>query len=131
MRRQIPVIALAGMLLAASAASAVRYRLPEEKPAVLPPGPGAELTGAYCVSCHSLDYLQVQPRGKGAAFWRDTVAKMVNVYKAPVPPEAASTIADYLAATYGAETRATLWSPHGTDPQPAPAVRRQSPDPQG
>jgi len=42
-----------------------------------------------------------QPRGKGARFWRDAVAKMVTVYKAPPSPEDADAIATTLARKFG------------------------------
>ena len=54
-----------------------------------------------CSACHSLDYITTQPRGKGEQFWRDSVAKMVNVYKAPLSPEDA----DAVGAALGAQVR--------------------------
>ncbi len=101
--RRLLLAGFGAVILAVPTASlSLRYVLPEEKPVVLPPGAGADLTGAFCAACHSLDYLATQPRGKGPQFWRDSVTKMVNVYKAPVPPDAAAAISDYLASTYGA-----------------------------
>ncbi|BAI98381.1 sulfite:cytochrome C oxidoreductase subunit B [Sphingobium sp. TA15] len=88
-------------LLAASGAAAAGYRLPDERPIVLPPGDGAELTTAICSACHSLDYVTTQPRGKGTQFWKDSVGKMIKVYGAPIEPADAERIAAYLAATYG------------------------------
>ncbi len=92
-------IAFAGGLLAA--AKPFTYALPQERPVELPPGPGVELVQSQCSACHSLDYLQTQPRGKGAQFWRDSVTKMIGVYGAPISPEDADRIAAYLAQTYG------------------------------
>jgi hypothetical protein len=54
-----------------------------------------------CSACHSLDYITTQPRGKGEQFWRDAVAKMVNVYKAPLSPEDADAVAATLARKFG------------------------------
>ncbi|MBC2665446.1 cytochrome C [Novosphingobium flavum] len=54
-----------------------------------------------CAACHSLDYIVTQPRGKGAQFWRDAVAKMVNVYKAPIEQADAAAAADLLARKFG------------------------------
>lgn len=102
MRRLILIAALAAAALPAVAATKHRpYALPDEKPAALPPGSGAELTAATCAACHSLDYVTTQPRGKGAQFWKDSVAKMVNVYGAPIGKEDAEAISAYLGATYG------------------------------
>ena len=88
-------------LLFATGAAAAGYRLPDERPITLLPGPGVELTAATCSACHSLDYVTSQPRGKGAQFWNDSVTKMVKVYGAPIEPADAARIAAYLAATYG------------------------------
>jgi len=87
--------------LAALPALATVYRLPEETPIALPPGPDVELVESRCAACHSLDYVRTQPRGKGTQFWRDSVAKMINVYGAPLDPEEAAKISAYLARTYG------------------------------
>jgi mono/diheme cytochrome c family protein len=97
-----PVVAA---LCAVAVARPPAYALPEEAPVTLPPGPGAELTMATCSACHSLDYVTTQPRGKGAQFWKDSVAKMVSVYGAPVGKEDAETISAYLATTYGGPAR--------------------------
>jgi mono/diheme cytochrome c family protein len=77
------------------------YRLPVEQAATLPPSPGADLTAAQCSACHSLDYLTAQPRGKGAKFWEDSVAKMRTVYRADISDGDAATITGYLALTFG------------------------------
>lgn len=99
---RVLVIAGALALLASGAAVAkvVTYTLPEEREAVLPPGPGADLVAAQCAACHSLDYVQTQPRGKGKAFWDAAVTKMVKVYGAPVSAEDGEVIAAYLAVHY-------------------------------
>ncbi|MBY8821272.1 cytochrome C [Sphingomonas colocasiae] len=101
MRRML-LIAGAVALLASGAAVAkvVTYALPEEREAVLPPGPGADLVAAQCAACHSLDYVQTQPRGKGKPFWDAAVTKMVKVYGAPVSAEDGEAIATYLAEHY-------------------------------
>jgi hypothetical protein len=65
----------------------------------LKPGPGVE-TAAVCKACHSADYITIQPRGKGKAFWQAEVQKMIKVYKAPIGEDDAAVIANYLASTY-------------------------------
>lgn len=93
--------ALAAFCLSAGAASAAprTYAMPEET-ATLRPGPGVEVAQANCVTCHSPDYVAMQPGGKGIAFWTAEVTKMVKVFGAPIRDEDASVIAGYLAATY-------------------------------
>lgn len=79
----------------------VTYALPEDRmPAELAQS-DAEVVVNNCASCHSLDYIVTQPRGRGAKFWQDEVAKMLSVYKAPVVPEDADAVAKVLARKFG------------------------------
>ncbi|CAO4177943.1 SorB family sulfite dehydrogenase c-type cytochrome subunit [Methylorubrum populi] len=92
------------VLIAISAASSaeagpVSYDLPPD-PAKLRPGPGLEVVEANCLTCHSPDYIAMQPPKKGHAFWAAEVTKMINVYGAPIAEADAKAITDYLAATY-------------------------------
>ncbi|TXN21552.1 cytochrome c [Methylobacterium sp. WL9] len=93
--------ALAAFWLSTSAAFAApkTYDLPQET-AKLHPGPGVEVAEAHCLTCHSPDYIAMQPAGKGHAFWTAEVTKMIKVYGAPIEEADAKAIADYLAATY-------------------------------
>lgn len=93
---------LAAIGITGLGAVSAAYRLPESKPAALPDDPGSQLVEANCSGCHSLDYILTQPRGKPAAFWRDAVTKMVNVYGAPIDKPDGDRIAAYLARHYGA-----------------------------
>ena len=68
--------------------------------AELKPGPGADVTARTCRSCHSTDYIVMQPRGD-ARQWAGVVTKMVGVYGANIPPDDAKAIAQYLATHYG------------------------------
>ncbi|GJE36866.1 SorB family sulfite dehydrogenase c-type cytochrome subunit [Methylobacterium persicinum] len=61
---------------------------------------GFEAAQGNCMTCHSVDYIAMQPPGKGPAFWESEVTKMVKVYKAPVAEADAKAIAAYLGATY-------------------------------
>lgn len=63
--------------------------------------PASEVVVNNCSACHSLDYITTQPRGKGEQFWRDAVAKMINVYKAPISPEDADAVGTELARKFG------------------------------
>ena len=62
--------------------------------------PGYRLAANACAACHSVDYIAMQPRGKGKEFWSAEVTKMVNVYGATVEEAARPAIVDYLARNY-------------------------------
>lgn len=103
--RVIPAVALAllaSSLIAATAPGRTTHYVQAEDhtPAELAQ-PVSEKTVANCSACHSLDYITTQPRGKGPQFWRDTVTKMVNVYKAPIEPADAEAIATQLGQKFG------------------------------
>ncbi len=66
----------------------------------LKPGPGAEVTDRACRSCHSGDYVVMQPRGD-ARQWEGVVTKMIKVFGANISPEDAKAIAAYLSSAYG------------------------------
>jgi len=68
--------------------------------ATLKIGPGVEVTRQQCVSCHSTDYIVMQPRGN-ARQWDGVVTKMIKVFGAPVSDQDAKTIVEYLATKYG------------------------------
>jgi len=92
--------AIAGL---ASAVSALEIKLPEEKARLIEsPLPGYNLAVAQCFTCHSTDYVRMQPPSS-AAYWKAAVVKMQKTFGAPIPDEAVEPIADYLAKTYGAE----------------------------
>jgi len=67
------VIAGAAGTVAAVAAE-LKVELPKET-ATLKPGPGAEVAGTQCLTCHSADYITTQPRDKNLAFWKAEVEK--------------------------------------------------------
>jgi len=80
-------------------AKPITYELPGEA-ASLKPGPGIEAAQNNCVSCHSADYIAMQPPKKGKAFWEAEVTKMNKVYGAPIDAADSRVITDYLAQTY-------------------------------
>lgn len=74
-----------------------------EIPAVrteLKSGEGKEATERFCIICHSLDYITMQPKFARAQ-WRAVVNKMIKVMGAPIPEEDAKMIEDYLTRQYG------------------------------
>ena len=89
------LLSVAGLAVA----KPVTYDLPPET-AVLKPGPGIDLAQNNCVSCHSTDYIAMQPPKKGKVFWETEVTNMIKAYGAPIEEADAKAIADYLAQTY-------------------------------
>lgn len=99
--RLLAGLALAAALAGTANAKPLSYALSDETAELRPgPQPGFEAAQINCTVCHSVDYINTQPSGKGAAFWQAEVQKMIHSYHAPVSEEDAKAIADYLAATY-------------------------------
>ena len=73
---------------------------PDHAHAELKPGAGVDATQRACRSCHSTDYVVMQPRGD-AKQWEGVVTKMINVFGATITPEDATTIVQYLSTQYG------------------------------
>src|SRR5579864_2118786 len=72
-----------------------------EKPISLKQAPGLDKVEANCAACHSLDYVQMNSKFLNAAGWNAEVAKMVNVFGAPINAPDAKTVGDYLTTNYG------------------------------
>jgi hypothetical protein len=69
---------------------------------VLPDFAGREAVELSCVPCHSLRYIEMQPR-MARKNWEKIVAKMITAYGAPVRDSAtAAQIVDYLVHIKGA-----------------------------
>jgi mono/diheme cytochrome c family protein len=66
----------------------------------LPNGPGLAAVQGNCISCHSPGMILAQPALPKAA-WEAEVAKMRNVYKAPVSDKDVPDIVSYLSAVKG------------------------------
>jgi len=62
--------------------------------------PGITLVNGQCLTCHSVEYVQMQPPLSLKA-WTAEVVKMQQKYGAPVPTNAIPDIAAYLAVNYG------------------------------
>jgi len=92
-------VAVAAAVYAAESASVHSITLPvvETKMAN---GEGKVVTMANCSTCHSLDYILMQPK-LSAAQWTGTVNKMRKVFGAEISDADAATIASYLAKHYG------------------------------
>ncbi len=59
-----------------------------------------ELAQSNCLTCHSTDYLAIQPR-LPRRFWEAEVKKMREKYGAPIPSELDAALAEYLSVAYG------------------------------
>ena len=73
---------------------------PDDAYAALKPGPGMDVTRTNCVSCHSTDYIVMQPRGD-AKQWQAVVTKMIKVYGTELSEREVEAIVEYLASAYG------------------------------
>lgn len=75
--KTLQVVVFAGLALCGAAnAEPVNYEIPyENETAILRPGDGVEVAEANCGTCHSADYINYQPPGKGAKFWEAEVHK--------------------------------------------------------
>lgn len=65
---------------------------------------GHQAASAWCVMCHSVDYINSQPP-MPSAFWHAEVTKMVKVYGAPIPEDQVKLISEYLGTTYGTDQK--------------------------
>jgi mono/diheme cytochrome c family protein len=75
--------------------------LAQEKPVLLKQAAGLDKVETNCASCHSLDYIVMNSPFPNAALWDAEVAKMINVFGAPIDAADARIIADYLKKNYG------------------------------
>lgn len=95
---------IAGALAPAGAAHALDITLPSETARYQPSDlPGYRLAQQNCLTCHSAQYAQYQPRSSPRAYWDATVKKMKKPFGAPFADDDIPAIVDYLVKTYGAE----------------------------
>jgi hypothetical protein len=73
----------------------------DESAIVLKADPQRDLVVGNCVMCHSLDYIPMNSPFLDSKGWEATVAKMVNVMGAPIKPDDAARIVEYLGKHYG------------------------------
>jgi sulfite dehydrogenase (cytochrome) subunit B len=91
--RRIAVAAFAALIAAPA--------LAQEQQVELKKAPGLEKVETNCAVCHSLDYIQMNSPFPNAALWDAEIAKMRNVFGAPISDADAAVIADYLKRNYG------------------------------
>ena len=73
----------------------------QERRLELKDAPGRAQLEANCASCHSLDYVVMNSAFLDRAGWDASVTKMIRAFGAPISPEDAKAIVDYLNANYG------------------------------
>ena len=94
-------LAAAGRPAQALTLKSVNVTLPDSD-RDLPNGPGLSAVQGNCISCHSPGMILSQPAMSKAA-WEAEVAKMRNVYKAPVSENDVPDIVGYLTAVKGSK----------------------------
>jgi mono/diheme cytochrome c family protein len=67
---------------------------------IMPHSKGYDVFESYCISCHSLRYIQMQP-DLPEKKWQSIVDKMVKTFGAPIPDSAATQIVAYLTDVKG------------------------------
>ncbi len=88
-------LVLVPVLLLASAAAG------DESRVKLKDGPGKDVVQGSCVMCHSLDYIPMNSVFLDRKGWEAEVSKMIKALGAPITPEDAPKIVDYLSENYG------------------------------
>jgi hypothetical protein len=97
------LIFLLTVSISGALAAPVEIKLPAETSRLLEsPLPGYPLAQAMCATCHSADYLKMQPVSS-RTYWKAAVTKMQKTYGAPIPEESMDALVDYLVKTYGNE----------------------------
>ena len=94
------IVAAISLCTVAAPVTALKIELPPES-GTLRQGAGSDLAMRQCMTCHSADYVAIQPPGKPLAFWKAEVEKMKKVYGAPIPDAEIDPIAQYLTREYG------------------------------
>src|SRR5271165_1859466 len=79
--------------------TAVDVTLPDSE-RDLPDGPGLAAVEGNCVSCHTPGMILNQPV-MSKAYWETAIAKMRNVYRAPISDKDVPDILNYLTAVKG------------------------------
>jgi cytochrome c551/c552 len=67
---------------------------------------GAEIANGQCLTCHSVEYVIIQPPMQ-RAFWKAEVIKMQQKYGAQIPDNQVEAVVDYLTKNYGVTTNGT------------------------
>jgi hypothetical protein len=107
LRAVLPMVAALGLVLlphrgqAATITALMSLKLDVPTSDTMFPGPESDAINNNCLACHSADHVLNQPSLSKTA-WQEVVNKMIIAYKAPVSPDDAKAIVDYLVRTKGA-----------------------------
>jgi cytochrome c5 len=96
------VFGVASVVAGPAFAAPKTIKLPNET-ASYKPGTGVDIANAYCMTCHSADYVKYQPPGTTRATWTAEIKKMQHTFGAPIPDDQIAPLAEYLAKNYGNE----------------------------
>lgn len=88
-------------LIAATLAASCATGWAAEAQFKLKDAPGVQQVYTNCMSCHSVDYIQLNSPFLDRKGWEAEVTKMMKAYGAPVKAEDVPAIVDYLARNYG------------------------------
>src|SRR5262249_12533176 len=77
----------------------LKIELPPET-ASFKTNPGSDLANGQCLTCHSVDYVVIQPPSP-RTYWESCVKKMREKYGAAIPDEQVEPLVSYLAQNYG------------------------------
>jgi cytochrome c5 len=108
LRAVLPMVAVLGLVVLShpgeaatiTALKSLKLDVPTSD-TMFPAGPGSDAINNNCLACHSADHVLNQPSLSRAA-WQEVVNKMITAYKAPVDPDDAKAIVDYLVRIKGA-----------------------------
>jgi len=118
MRYKSHIVTLPILVSGLIQAVALDIKLPPET-AAFKQDAGAEIANGQCLTCHSVEYVVIQPPMQ-RAFWKAEVQKMQQKYGAPIPDGQVDELVEYLTRNYGVST----------NPQPvtvsAPAIAKAS-----
>jgi sulfite dehydrogenase len=105
MRYKSYMVTLAILVGGLVQAAALDIKLPPET-AAFKQDAGAEIANGQCLTCHSVEYVVIQPPMQ-RAFWKAEVQKMQQKYGAQIPEEQVEAVVDYLTKNYGVTTNTT------------------------
>jgi mono/diheme cytochrome c family protein len=92
---------LTSLALVLAALGSCSMALAGEDAVQLKPGDGLEIVQQNCLTCHSLDYVQMNSPFLDEKGWTAEVTKMVKTFGAPIEEADQKMIIEYLAANYG------------------------------
>jgi hypothetical protein len=105
MQKTIQLAAIASALAGAAVfavAAPKSITLPPDTATLRPSAlPGYAKAQTDCVTCHSAEYMLMQPPNAGRPYWDAMTKRMKAVFKAPFDEADVPEIVDYLSATYG------------------------------